>query len=104
MRLMRYTTGVAMAALMAGTTIGQSAAQTAPAQPAPAAGTLNPAAEEAPQRAAPAPQFRLSDGIIATVNDRIITGYDLRQRMLVLMAMTQVQPTEENIGAIQQQA
>ncbi|AYG96210.1 peptidylprolyl isomerase [Brevundimonas naejangsanensis] len=46
----------------------------------------------------------MADGIIATVNDRIITGYDLRQRMLVLMAMTQVQPTEENIGAIQQQA
>ena len=109
MRLMRYTTGVAMAALMAGTAVGQSAAQTAPAQtapaqPAPAAGTLNPAAEEAPQRAAAAPQFRLSDGIIATVNDRIITGYDLRQRMLVVMAMAQVQPTEENIAAIQQQA
>lgn len=105
MRLMRYTTGVAMAALMACTAVGQSVAQTAPAQPAPAAGNLNPAAEEAPQRvAAAAPQFRMADGIIATVNDRIITGYDLRQRMLVLMAMTQVQPTEENIGAIQQQA
>ena len=100
MRLMRYTTGVAMAALMACTAVGPSLAQTAPA-----AGTLNPAAEEAPQRArAAAPQFRMSDGIIATVNDRIITGFDLRQRMLVLMAMTQVQPTEENIGAIQQQA
>ncbi|WEK58973.1 MAG: peptidylprolyl isomerase [Candidatus Brevundimonas phytovorans] len=97
---MRYTTGVAMAALMACTAVGPSLAQTAPA-----AGTLNPAAEEAPQRArAAAPQFRMSDGIIATVNDRIITGFDLRQRMLVLMAMTQVQPTEENIGAIQQQA
>jgi len=87
-----------------------SSAQTTPAPAAqaapqvPAAGALNPAAEEAPQRTAPAPQFRLSDGIIATVNDRIITGFDLRQRMLVLMAMTQVQPTEENIGAIQQQA
>ena len=104
MRLMRYTTGVAMAALMAGTAVGQSVAQTAPAQPAPAAGTLNPAAEEAPQRAAAAPQFRLADGIIATVNDRIITGYDLRQRMLVIMAMAQVQPTEENIAGIQQQA
>ncbi len=104
MRLMRYTTGVAMAALIAGSAGGQSAAQTAPARPAPAAGTLNPAAEEAPQRPAATPQFRLSDGIIATVNDRIITGYDLRQRMLVLMAMAQVQPTEENIGAIQQQA
>ncbi|WP_296177264.1 peptidylprolyl isomerase [uncultured Brevundimonas sp.] len=103
---MRYTTGVAMAALIAGSAVGQSAAQTTPAQPAPApaAGTLNPAAEDAPQRATAAPQFRLADGIIATVNDRIITGYDLRQRMLVIMAMSQIQPTEENISAIQQQA
>ncbi|PQZ80658.1 peptidylprolyl isomerase [Brevundimonas sp. MYb46] len=46
----------------------------------------------------------MADGIIATVNDRIITGYDLRQRMLVIMAMSQIQPTEENIAAIQQQA
>ncbi|WP_244911840.1 peptidylprolyl isomerase [Brevundimonas diminuta] len=108
---MRYSTGAALAALMVVAAVEPSSAQT-PASPAPApaapqtpaAGALNPAAEEAPQRTAPAPQFRLSDGIIATVNDRIITGFDLRQRMLVLMAMTQVQPTEENIGAIQQQA
>ncbi|WP_232464018.1 peptidylprolyl isomerase [Brevundimonas diminuta] len=108
---MRYSTGAALAALMVVAAVEPSSAQTpaspTPAQAAPqtpAAGALNPAAEEAPQRTAPAPQFRLSDGIIATVNDRIITGFDLRQRMLVLMAMTQVQPTEENIGAIQQQA
>ncbi|WP_313045940.1 peptidylprolyl isomerase [Brevundimonas sp.] len=107
---MRYSTGAALAALMVVAAVEPSSAQTAPAPAAqaapqvPAAGALNPAAEEAPQRTAPAPQFRLSDGIIATVNDRIITGFDLRQRMLVLMAMTQVQPTEENIGAIQQQA
>lgn len=110
MGLMRYSTGAALAALMVVVAVEPSSAQTAPAPAAqaasqvPAAGALNPAAEEAPQRTAPAPQFRLSDGIIATVNDRIITGFDLRQRMLVLMAMTQVQPTEENIGAIQQQA
>lgn len=111
MGLMRYSTGAALAALMVVAAVEPSSAQTpaspTPAQAAPqtpAAGALNPAAEEAPQRTAPAPQFRLSDGIIATVNDRIITGFDLRQRMLVLMAMTQVQPTEENIGAIQQQA
>ena len=111
MGLMRYSTGAALAALLVVAAVEPSSAQT-PASPAPApaapqtpaAGALNPAAEEAPQRTAPAPQFRLSDGIIATVNDRIITGFDLRQRMLVLMAMTQVQPTEENIGAIQQQA
>ncbi|WP_409018448.1 peptidylprolyl isomerase [Brevundimonas vesicularis] len=107
MRLKRFSTGVALAALMAVTGIGQSVAQTAPA-PAQSdiqAQRLNPAAEQAPQRApAATPQFRMADGIIATVNDRIITGFDLRQRMLVIIAMSQVQPTEEDIPAIQQQA
>ncbi|WGM31572.1 Chaperone SurA [Brevundimonas sp. NIBR11] len=99
MRLMRFTTGVAMAALVAGSAI----AQTAPTGQA--AGTLDPAAEQAPATAAAAtPQFTLADGIVATVNDQVITGFDLRQRMLSVIAMSQVQPTEENIPAIQQQA
>jgi peptidyl-prolyl cis-trans isomerase SurA len=99
MRLMRFTAGVAMAALVAGSAI----AQTAPAGQA--AGTLDPAAEQAPATAAAAePEFTLADGIVATVNDQIITGFDLRQRMLAVIAMSQVQPTEENIPAIQQQA
>lgn len=101
MRLMRYMTGVAMAALMAGTAIAQTAPQPAPA----AAGSLNPAAEQAPAApATPAPEFQLSDGVLATVNDSVITGFDLRQRMLLVIAMTQVQPTQENLPAIQQQA
>lgn len=100
MRFQRYLTGVAITALLAGTAV----AQTAPQQPA-AAGTLNPAAEQAPPAAAPAtPQFQMADGVLATVNDSVITGYDLRQRMLLLIAMTQVQPTPENIPAIQQEA
>ena len=100
MRFQRYLTGVAIAALLTGTAV----AQTAPQQPA-AAGTLNPAAEQAPPAAAPAaPQFQMADGILATVNDSVITGYDLRQRMLLLIAMTQVQPTPENIPAIQREA
>src|SRR5690606_9149813 len=89
MRLMRYSTGAALAALLVVAAVEPSSAQTAPSPASaqvPAAGALNPAAEEAPQRATPAPQFRMADGIIATVNDRIITGFDLRQRMLVLMA------------------
>jgi peptidyl-prolyl cis-trans isomerase SurA len=99
MGLMRISTAVAMAALVAGSAI----AQTAPTGQA--AGTLDPAAEQAPAApAAPAPEFRLADGIVATVNDQIITGFDLRQRMLTVIAMSQVQPTEENIPAIQQQA
>ena len=100
MRFQRYLTGVAIAALLAGTAV----AQTAPQQPA-AAGTLNPAAVQAPP-AAPAaePQFQMAEGVLATVNDSVITGFDLRQRMLLLIAMTQVQPTPENIPAIQQEA
>lgn len=100
MRLMRYMTGAAMAALVAGSAL----AQTAPQQPA-AAGALNPAAEQAPTQAPAAePQFQLQDGILATVNDSVITGFDLRQRMLLLIAMTQVQPTEQNLPAISNQA
>lgn len=98
MRLMRYTTGVAMAALIAGSAL----AQTAPAGQA--AGVLNPAAEDAPQTQAPQATFQLADGIVATVNDQIITGFDLRQRMLLLIAQTQVQPTQENLPSIQQEA
>jgi len=100
MGLQRYMTGVAIAALLAGSAMAQTAP---PAQPA-AAGNLNPAAEAAPVAPPAAPAFQLSDGILATVNDSVITGFDLRQRMLLLIAMTQVQPTPENIPAIQQQA
>lgn len=100
MGLQRYITGVAIAALLA----GSAAAQTAPPATPAAAGSLNPAAEAAPPAPPAAPAFQMSDGILATVNDSVITGYDLRQRMLLLIAMTQVQPTPENIPAIQQQA
>ena len=99
MRFKRYTTGVAIAALLAGSAYAQT-----PGQSPIAAGTLNPASEEAPTRTVAAPEFRMADGIVATVNDSIITGYDLRQRMLLVIAMTQVQPTDENIQAIQQEA
>jgi len=99
MRFQRYMTGVAMAALLTGTAV----AQTPPQAPA-AAGTLNPAAEQAPSAVAQRPQFQLADGVLVTVNDSVITGFDLRQRMLLLIAMTQVQPTAENIPAIQQEA
>ena len=100
MGLQRYMTGVAIAALLAGSAVAQTAP---PVQPA-AAGNLNPAAEAAPAAPPAPPAFQMSDGILATVNDSVITGFDLRQRMLLLIAMTQVQPTPENIPAIQQQA
>jgi peptidyl-prolyl cis-trans isomerase SurA len=94
-----YMTGVAIAALLAGSAM----AQTAPQNPGAAAGVPNPAAQPAPT-AAPAPNFQMADGVLATINDSVVTGFDLRQRMLLLIAMTQVQPTAENIPAIRAQA
>lgn len=101
MRFQRFLMGAAIAALLAGSAVAQTATGQQPA----AAGALDPAASPAtPQAPAAAPTFQLADGILATVNDSVITGYDLRQRMLLLIAMTQVQPTPENLPAIQQQA
>ena len=99
MGLRLSTTAMTIAALLSGTALAQVPGQ----QPA-AAGALNPGAEAAPQGSAAQPQFQMADGIVATVNDKIITGFDLRQAMLLLIAMTQVQPTQENLPAIQQQA
>lgn len=114
MGLMRYSTGAALAALLLA---GSAHGQTAPARPqgsaqppaqtpgqGVAAGAPNPAAEETPTTVRAEPQFEMADGIVATVNDKIITGYDLRQRMLMLIASSQVQPTEQNLPAIQQAA
>lgn len=96
MRFMR--TVIAVAALLA--TAGPTLAQTNPTS----AGTLDPAANRPAQPRAQQAEFQIQDGIIATVNDRIITGYDLRQRMLVIIIMSEVQPTAENIGQIQSEA
>lgn len=99
MRFERYITGMTIAALLSSTAL----AQTAPQRPAPAAaGVPNPAS--AAPAVAPVPQFQLADGVLATVNDSVVTGFDLRQRMLLIIAQTQVQPTQENLPAIRQQA
>ncbi|WP_296814638.1 peptidylprolyl isomerase [Brevundimonas sp.] len=50
------------------------------------------------------PEFELGEGVLLTVNDQLITSYDLRQRMLLVIFNSQLQPTEENLPAIQQQA
>lgn len=80
-----------------------AAASNAPAAaapaPVPAPGTA-PAA--APAAKAPPPE--LVEGVAAIVNDEIISSYDLRQRMLLLLVTSGVQPTQENIGAIEKEA
>ncbi len=66
-----------------------SSAQTADPGPAPAAKPV---------------RGQLGESVAAVVNDEVISTYDLRQRMLLLMVTTGVQPTNENIAEVQKEA
>ncbi len=101
----RLMAGIAVATLAAGPLSVSALAQAQPAPPAGSvAGTVDPAAEGSATRRVDMADFRIAEGVVALVNDSLITSFDLRQRMLLLVAMTQLQPTEENLPAIQRQA
>jgi len=106
MRVMRFVTAAAMSALTAGNALAQTAPvrQDPPAQGATAAGTLRPTPVRREPRMLDRADFQIADGVVAVVNDQIITGYDLRQRMLLIIAMSEVQPTAEDLAQIQRQA
>ena len=74
--------------------------QQAPPQAAPPE-VEAPAAAAAQPAAPPAP---LSESVAAVVNDDIISSYDLMQRMRLLMATSGMQPTQENLPQIEQEA
>jgi len=46
----------------------------------------------------------MSEGVVAVVNDQIISTYDLRQRMRLLVVTSGVQPTQQAMQQIQQEA
>lgn len=87
--LMKLHAGPAVAALLTGLVV------TAP-------GYAQTAAEAAPAPAQAA--SALAEGVAAIVNDEIISTYDLRQRTLLLILTSGVQPTEQNLPQLQQQA
>ncbi|MBO9559524.1 MAG: peptidylprolyl isomerase [Caulobacter sp.] len=65
------------------------------------------AAPAADASAAPAPASRanpLSESVAAVVNDDIISSYDLMQRMRLLMVTSGMQPTQENLPQLEQEA
>jgi len=83
-----------------------AAAQPAPAPaPAPdvAAAPATPDAAAAPQPAPAAPR-PLSGRVVASVNDDIISSYDLEQRMRLLIVIAGIQPTNDNLPEIQREA
>jgi peptidyl-prolyl cis-trans isomerase SurA len=63
-------------------------------------------AAEAPAAAASAaaPANPLSESVAAVVNDDIISSYDLMQRMRLLMVTSGMQPTQENLPQLEQEA
>ncbi len=64
-----------------------------------------PAEVVAPPTAPPAPAFNpLNEGVAAVVNDDIISTYDLRQRLRLLVLTSGVQPSQENVQQLEQQA
>jgi peptidyl-prolyl cis-trans isomerase SurA len=74
-------------------------AQTAPVAPVAPAAAPDPAAvAQARTRA------DLSGDVAAVINDEVITSYDLRQRMLLLIVTSGVQPTEQNLPELQREA
>jgi len=54
---------------------------------------------------APAPAYNpLNEGVAAVVNDEIISTYDLRQRLRLLVLTSGVQPTKDNLQQLEEQA
>ncbi len=53
---------------------------------------------------APSADSGLSEGVAATVNDEIISTYDLVQRMRLIMVTSGIQPTDDNIPQLQREA
>ncbi len=108
-RLFTAGAAVALGVSLAGTAM----AQTLPAplnsgygqQPTPDTGAAAAASAPALQPGGPAPAMPgLGEGVLVSVNDDMVTSYDLKQRMLLLMATSGVQVTQENYSQFQSQA
>lgn len=85
--------------LMAALTLGGPALAQAASQPLPGAAPILSASD-----LAPAKRPVLSEGVAAVVNNEIISTYDLRQRVLMVVVMNGVQPTEQNLREIEREA
>ena len=91
-----------LATVLATVPFGPSAAQPAPA-PA-SATTPVPSATPAAKAAQGRNPLAFTAHVAATVNDEVISTYDLQQRMLLLIVTSGVQPTEQNAPQLQREA
>ena len=79
--------------------LAQVAPQAADASAPPAVPDVPAAPAAAAARANP-----LSESVAAVVNDDIVSSYDLMQRMRLLMVSSGLQPTQENLPQLEQEA
>ena len=103
---MRWLGNIAAAGSAGGAVIGASALLMSLPALAQGATTPPPAAAPAPTpaAAATAPPSGLSESVVVTVNDEIISTYDIVQRMRLLIVTSGIQPTEQNLPDIQREA
>ena len=90
---------VSMGAAVAALTLLQPALPALAQSAAPSADAPPPVAA-APAAVAPA----LSESVVVTVNDDIVSTYDIIQRMRLLIVTSGIQPTEQNLPDIQREA
>lgn len=91
---------LAATAIGAGLVPSSSASAQEPA-PAPTAAAAPGAPPPAPAPAAPK---GLSESVVVTVNDDLISSYDIVQRMRLLIITAGIQPTEQNLPDLQREA
>ena len=106
MRCTRPASGAALAVWLAGAVLPASAWAGAPAKsapPAPAAAKATPPADAAAAAPVAGPKS-MSESVAVVINDEIISTYDLRQRIRLLIVSTGVQPTEQNLPQIEREA
>lgn len=93
MRIARSMTVLAAAASVLALAYGMTASAQEVATATP------PEAPSAPQQ-----PRGYTEAVIATVNDDIISSYDMMQRMRLIMVTSGIQPTEQNMPEIQREA
>lgn len=110
-RLPRYLTRASLIALAAGAfACAPAMAQQAglpdlSGSPTPDTGSAALASQPALGQNTEKPQLpALGEGMLVGVNDDMVTSYDLKQRMLLLIVTSGVQVTNDNYAAFQQQA
>lgn len=89
------------AAPMAGVAFAQEPQGDPPAAAEAAPTSEAPLAAEAPEPAGPRP---MTESVAAVINNEVITTYDVRQRIRLLIVSTGVQPTSQNLPQIEREA